>query len=96
MRCRGVGRGREGRHSRRQVGEATASTEGARGAAVVAAFVIELSIATETVWLAFAPTWKEADDEPAAVTMVSLRRRGQVGDDVRHRAVGVEAAQVRA
>ena len=36
------------------------------------AFVIELSIATETVWLAFAPTWNEAEAEPAAVTMVSF------------------------
>ena len=37
------------------------------------AFVIELSIATETVWLAFAPTWNEADEpQPLSVTIVSF------------------------
>ena len=78
--------GRERRHASRQVGEAAALAERAVVPPLVA-FVSELSIATETVWLAFAPTWNEAEEEPAAVTIVSFARRRQVGDQVRDRAV---------
>src|SRR3712207_6635312 len=40
--------------------------------APLVALVCELSIETETVWLALAPTWNEAEDDPAAVEIVSL------------------------
>ena len=70
------GRGaRERRHRRRQVGEAAAQRRTQPSCRRSSAFDSALSMATETVWLAFAPTWNEAEDEPAAVTMLSLRRR---------------------
>src|SRR3954452_3244339 len=57
----------------------------APAALVLTALVIELSIETEIVWFAFAPTWNDAAAEPAAVTIVSFTaivRSDTIAEDV--------------